>query len=245
MTCKLFEGLRPLDLKDVIHDLFEVDVFESKMGDDEDVCVLAFQATDRSPARDLMEFFEKSYSFVLDADVSAGENAAGEYTIFVEIPRTPNIVDQIEDLVYGVRKLTGIKEFKFRYHKDSTVNKFSTDLIKEIVPITPAAYKEKMALRKTADIKEFFNKTVMTDLVLEGDVITIHKPFGQQIQLKIVDESDPQSILENSAGPELSDVDSMSEVFWLTKVLGDYKINKLGEGFLFINNDKAVLLQRI
>lgn len=245
MTYNLFEGLRPLDLKGAIRTLFEIDTFASKMGSDRDVCVLSFQAVDRAPAKDLMEFFEKSYNFVLDSDISTGENEIGEYTIFVEISRSPELVDQIEDLVYGVRKLTGLKALEFKYHKDKTIRKFSADTIKEIVPLTPRAYKKRMTLIKTGEIKEFFNKTVMNDLILEGDTITILKPFGQHIQLKIIDENSTQSILETTTGPEVADVDAMSEVFWLTKVLGDYKINKLGENFLFVNNDKAMLLQRI
>jgi hypothetical protein len=41
------------------------------------------------------------------------------------------------------------------------------------------------------------------------------------------------------------DEDSMSEIFWLTKVLGDYNINKVGENFMFDNKGQAMLLQRI
>jgi hypothetical protein len=41
------------------------------------------------------------------------------------------------------------------------------------------------------------------------------------------------------------DEDAMSEIFWLTKVLGDYNINKVGENFMFDNNGQAMLLQRI
>ena len=37
------------------------------------------------------------------------------------------------------------------------------------------------------------------------------------------------------------DEESTSEVFWLTKVLGDYNINKIGENFLFTNGDKTAL----
>jgi hypothetical protein len=38
---------------------------------------------------------------------------------------------------------------------------------------------------------------------------------------------------------------STSEIFWLTKVLGDYNINKVGDKFMFDNNGQAMLLQRI
>ena len=80
---QLNEGLRPLDLKEMVYPTFEVDTYRSKMGEDRDVCVISFQVTDRAPAKDLMEFIEKGYHFVLDSDVSSGENEKGEYSVFV------------------------------------------------------------------------------------------------------------------------------------------------------------------
>jgi hypothetical protein len=57
----LEEGLRKGDLEDLIYPIFEVDKFRSKMGEDRDVCVVTFQAKDRYPAKDLMEFIEKGF----------------------------------------------------------------------------------------------------------------------------------------------------------------------------------------
>ena len=79
--------------------MFEVDSFRSKMGEDQDVCVVSFKVKDRSPAKDLMEFIEMGYPFVLDADVSSGEDNNGEYSVFVEISRTPKLAEQIKDYI--------------------------------------------------------------------------------------------------------------------------------------------------
>lgn len=87
MTDYLTEGLRPFELEDLVYPIFEVDTYRSKMGEDQDVCVISFHVKDRAPANDLMEFIEKGYSFVLDADVSSGENSRGEYHVFVEVSR--------------------------------------------------------------------------------------------------------------------------------------------------------------
>ena len=109
------EGLRNRDLEDLVYPIFEVDTFRSKMGEDKDICVLTFQAKDRSPAKDFMEFIEKGYGFVLDADVSAGENIDGEYSIFVEMERSPKIFENIKELLCGVSKLTGVEDWEFKY----------------------------------------------------------------------------------------------------------------------------------
>jgi hypothetical protein len=212
------------------------------MGEDRDVCVLSFQVKDRSPAKDLMEFIEKGYPFVLDADVSSGENTNGEYAVFVELSRTPKLLEQIKDLIYGVKKLTGIEDFKFKYHKENSEHDLSEDIIKQVVPMTPGDYDGLMNKIRTESVKKFFNKTLMDDLTIDGDVITIHKPFDKKIQLRWLNENDPQAIVEGA--PTIDDAAS-AETFWLTKVLGDYDISKFGDKLLFTNGERAMLLQRI
>jgi hypothetical protein len=241
----LEEGLRTLDLKDLVYPIFEVDTYKSKMGEDQDVCVISFQVKDRSPARDLMEFIEKGFSDVLDADVSAGENDKGEYSVFVELNRSPRLAEQIKELLYGVRKLTGIEEFKFKYHKVNNVYEVSEETLKNIIPSNPIEYQSKMLETKTNEMRNFFSKTLMDDLSLDGDVVTIHKPFNQKIQMRIVREGNSEKIIENTEGHFSVDESATSEVLWLTKVLGNYDISKLGENFLFTNGEKSMLLQRM
>jgi hypothetical protein len=118
-------------------------------------------------------------------------------------------------------------------------------MLRKIVPETPMAYEGFMNKTKTESIKKFFNKTLMDDLVLENDVITIKKPFNKFVRLKIIGEDNTQHILENTEDTTTVDQTSTSEVFWLTKVLGDYNITKIGENFLFDNKGRAMLLQRI
>jgi len=242
---QLNEGLRPLDLKEMVYSTFEVDTYRSKMGEDRDVCVISFQVKDRAPAKDLMEFIEKGYHFVLDSDVSSGENENGEYSVFVELSRSPRLAEQIKELTYGVRKLTGIDDFKFKYHKENTVREVTEETLKSVIPPTPSEYDGMMTRIKTEGIKRFFNKTLMDDLSLDGDVITIHKPWDKTVQLRMIKEADTDTILEGSTDTVAMDEDAMSEIFWLTKVLGDYNINKVGENFMFDNNGQAMLLQRI
>jgi hypothetical protein len=242
---QLNEGLRPNDLKDTVHPLVSIDTHRSKMGEDRDVCVLSFKVTDRNPAKDLMEFIEKGYSFVLDADVSSGENEAGEYFVFVELGRSPKLAEQIKEIEYGVRKLTDITEWKFKYHKEDESYDLTEETLKKIIPPTPKDYDGLVTKIRTEGIKKFFSKTLMDDLTLDGDVITIHKPFNQQVKLRMVKEAATDAILEGSEDTITMDQESMSEIFWLTKVLGDYHINKVGEQFMFDNNGQAMLLQRI
>ena len=239
---QLNEGLRPMDLQEMVYPMFEVDTFRSKMGEDRDVCVVSFKVKDRSPAKDLMEFIEKGYHFVLDADVSSGEDNKGEYSVFVELSRSPKLAEQIKELTYGVRKLTGIDDFKFKYHKEQEVLEATEENLKTRIPPTAEEYDGIMNKIRTEGVKKFFNKTLMDDLSLDGNIITIHKPFNQTIQLQWLNEDEPQAVVE---GTITVDEKSTAEVFWLTKVLGDYGINKIGENFVFSNGSQNMLLKRI
>jgi hypothetical protein len=241
---QLNEGLRPKDLAEMVHTTFEVDTYRSKMGEDQDVCVLTFEVRDRQPARDLMEFLEKGYTFVLDSDVSSGENKDGEYFVFVELSRTPQLAEQIKDIMYGVKKLTGIDDWKFKYYKSSEEYSVTEETLSNVIPNSPKIYETSMMKFQTEDIKKFFNKTLMDDLTFDGKLITIHKPFGNKITLEMVKDGDPKAVLEGITDPIAADETATSEIFWLTKVLGDYNINKMGDHFVFENGQRAMLLKR-
>lgn len=234
------EGLRKGDLADTVYPIFEIDSFKSKMGEDTDVCVLTFQAKDRYPARDMMEFVEKGYPFVLDADVSAGENEEGEYSVFVEIVRSSKLAEQIMEMVYGLSNLTGIQDWKFTYYKNKKERNATTENLKSIVPTSSKVYEQTMQKFQTNEMKSFFNKTLMDDLILEDDTITIIKPFDVSYKFKIVDEA-----LEETNTTSVVDEKSMAEIFWLTKVMGNYNIEKIGENFVFNNEGKKIVLRRI
>jgi hypothetical protein len=242
---QLNEGLRPLDLQEMVYPTFEVDTYASKMGEDRDVCVMSFQVKDRAPAKDLMEFIEKGYYFVLDSDISSGENEDGEYRVFVELERSSQLAEHIKEITYGVRKLTGIEDFKFKYFKQTAVHEVTEDTLKNVIPLSATAYDAAVTRVRVEGIKQFFSKTLMDDLTLDGDVITIHKPYNSKIQLRMVKEDSTESILEGITDPVTMDDAAMSEIFWLTKVLGDYNINKVGDSFMFDHQGQAMLLQRI
>ena len=80
---------------------------------------------------------------------------------------------------------------------------------------------------------------------IDGDVITIHKPFDKKVQLRMIKEGATDKILEGTTDPISVDQEATSEIFWLTKVLGDYDIKKVGDKFVFDNNGQSMILQRI
>ena len=74
-------GLRQSDLEFTVDPVFEIDSYKSKMGDDEDIVVLSFSVNGEQPAKDLVNFVETGYNFVLDADKTSGEQADKKYRV--------------------------------------------------------------------------------------------------------------------------------------------------------------------
>ena len=57
------------------------------MGSDEDIVVVSFSVMEEQASKDLVDFIEKGYNFVLDADATPGEIDQGVYKVFVEMER--------------------------------------------------------------------------------------------------------------------------------------------------------------
>lgn len=141
----VLENLEQGDLKRLVHDELHIDQYKSKMGSDEDVCVLSFKVSGKEPSNDLVNFIEKGYDFVLDADVSSGEKEGGDYLVFVELDRTEKLPDQIISIIEDIENLTEIPidTWRFRYRKSNKEHALSKESLSRIVPLTPEVYVER------------------------------------------------------------------------------------------------------
>jgi hypothetical protein len=239
----LNEGLRSKDLKDCVSDLFTVDQFKSKMGEDKDIVVLGFRVTEKYPAADLMEFLERGYQFILDADMSTGEEHDGKYQVFVEIERTKDLPNQLENLLKGVGQLTDIKGWRFRYQKQPSSVEFNEETVMEHIPLSPIEYESKILEIKNTDVKEFFDQG-STDVELdEHNNLTFTKPYSGDVTAKFISIGDYDNVKETLPGALSLDESSQSQTTFLNKYLGNYDINKIGDNFLIRNGKKAVIIQ--
>lgn len=139
------ENLEYGDLKRLIHPELHIDEYKSKMGDDADVCVVSFKVGGKEPSMDLVNFIEKGYDYVLDADVSSGEKEGGDYLVFVELDRTAEVPTQIMDIVEDILNLTkqDLGIWRFRYRTSTNEYDLNDDQLRKIIPLTPEAYNRK------------------------------------------------------------------------------------------------------
>ena len=241
---QLNEGLRSGDLKDYVSEVFTVDRYSSKMGEDQDIVVLGFRVKEKNPAVDMMEFIERGFPFILDADVSAGEEQDGQYQVFVEIERTPQLAEQMRELLRGIGQLTDNRDWRFRYQTAPESVEFNEDSVVKNIPLTKEDYQAKVLAIKESDVKEFFNQGA-TDLTLdENNTITFTKPYAGDITAKFVAIGDYEDVKESVPGKLSLDESSQSQMLFLNKFLGNYDINKMGNKFLIRNGKRAVVIEK-
>lgn len=242
---KLFEGLRAKDLKGFVESTFTIDHYTSKMGEDKNIAVLGFKVNDKMPAIDLMEFIEKGYTFVLDADMSSGEERDGKYHVFVELERSDRLPRQIKNILEGLGHLCDINDWRFRYHKDLKSCEVTEENIMECVPLTSQAYDAKVLEVKNTAVENFFNQTPFETIKLdEDDIITVSKPYSGYIDMKLLAMGNYTEVKDSLQGAIQLDEASQSQVSFLEKYLGNYEITKINNKFLIRNGNKAVVVTK-
>ena len=235
-------GLRENDLKHMLHNVFEIDSFKSKMGDDEDIVTLSFSLRDKAPADDLVKFLEGGYSFILDADATAGEQSDGSYKVFVELERNRHVHEHIYEVLDGVKKISGIDDLKFRYYKNFKSKDATMENLDTHIPKDPNNYGMTRNQTTMENYKNFFNNSYVDSVDLLENNLTIKKSYADPIVFEFVDFGDRNKILKNVS--EGFNVDAYPEILFLTKYLGDYNISKYGDNLVFENEGLALVVKR-
>jgi len=238
-------SLQPNDLKNFVSEIFTVDSYKSKMGQDKEIAVLAFEVQDQEPAKDLMNFIEKGYDFVLDADISTGENSKGKYNVFVEMERNRHLPKNISDLLEEVSIITGIENWKYRYYKNFESMNYNEDSANEIIPLNSGDYESMIETYNQSELDRFFNKGVTEQRYVKENVIEFGRHASGKIRMEVVEEGSTEELLTKYAGAVSLDETSMSEVLFFTKFMGNYNIQKIGENLFFTNGNRTKILKRI
>lgn len=236
-------GLRHGDLKDLVYDVFEIDSYASKMGEDKNIVTLSFSVKDRAPADDLVKFLEGGYSFILDSDVTSGEQADGTYKVFVELERDNKSNDNIMEIVDGIKKLSEIEKFRFRYYKNFRSHNISIESLNEFVPTDPDNYGIKVNESNLDNYKNFFSKSYVDDIVMTESILTIKKSYADPLHFKFIDFGPTVKTLNSIK--ESFNTQDFSEIIFLSKYVGDYNITKYGNKLTFENSGNTLVLERI
>ena len=190
---------------------------------------------------------EKGWCAV-DQIVIRGEQSDGTYKVFVEIQRDDGVGEQIMELAGGIENLTGMGDIKFRYYKEFRSKPLTLEELNGAVPTDPNLYGVDSDILN--DLSEsmnnytnFFNKSMVENVNMWGDMLTIKKIWADPVAFKFVDFGPTQTTLDNIT--ESFNINDFSEIIFLSKYVGDYNITKYGNKLTFENNGQTLVLERI
>lgn len=238
------ESLRADDLRHLVKKVFEIDSFKSKVGDDESIATMSFTVDQEDAAKDLENFIEMGYDFVLDADTSPGEGDDGKYRVYVELERTRHIADQILEIIEGVKRLTGLEQMRFRYFKSFKSEEATHDNLFAVVPKDKAAYEVATERAHLDNFSNFFSNSYADDISVVDESITFKRIYSGPVAFNILTSGPKEQVYDTVKGPIMLESKDMAEVMFLTKTIGNYNITKVGNTFIFERGNWAVSLER-
>jgi hypothetical protein len=162
---QLNEGLGYKDMEGMMKPTVHIDEFSSKMGEDADVIVVSFFVRDKQAAKDLMNWFEKGYDFVLDADQSPGEIKPNRYLVYLEMRRRNAAPGQIDEILKDLNTLTEYEPDDWIMVYKKKKHEWSPETFAKLVPLTPNEYRERtegdlneMRIAAGLDVKPIYTK---------------------------------------------------------------------------------------
>ena len=137
----LTEGFDYHDLVNQIEPKIEIDEYSAKMGDDDEIVTLSFIVKNKQAGEDLVDWFERGYDWVLDAQTSEGEISPGKYLVFVEMNRRTSVPERICELVSDLETLTDLPFKDWTIRIDDEEYDCDVQLLKSKLILSPHEYR--------------------------------------------------------------------------------------------------------
>jgi len=168
----LNENLDHHDMVGQINSLVAVDEYKAKAGGDDEIITLSFIIKGQQASQDLVDWFERGYEWILDAQVSDGEYIPGKNLVFVEMPRRSTAPERIIEILKDLETLTDIKVTEWTVKIDGEEYDADPEIIKTKIRLSPHDYRlehedELNEMREIAGIKSV-NKYIKQDSILRN-----------------------------------------------------------------------------
>tara|TARA_B100000900_G_C20589552_1_gene721079 strand:- start:2432 stop:2899 length:468 start_codon:yes stop_codon:yes gene_type:complete len=150
------EAVSKGDLKNMVNNIVSIDQYKSKIDEDRNIVVMAFEVYDQNAAFDLSNFIETGTSEVEDTEVSSGSNLDGNYMVFVEVRRGQKLHETIRSVLDDVSKLTN--EISWMYDTGKQGVPKSLDTLEEDVTNDPVEYTRRIDANAISERMRFLTK---------------------------------------------------------------------------------------
>ena len=164
----LNEGLDYHDLEGQMIPTVTVDEYAAHMGNDSEIVTLAFTIKSEAAGNDLVDWFEKGYDFVLDAQVSEGEVKPGQYLVFVEMNRRSSVPKRIIELLDDLETLTAIPVKDWTIIVDEEEHSPEEEVLKQVITISPHDYREEVEVEEE-ELNEMRERAGLEVKVIHAD----------------------------------------------------------------------------
>jgi ABC-type Fe3+-hydroxamate transport system substrate-binding protein len=164
----LNEGLDYHDLEGQMIPTVTVDEYAAHMGTDSEIVTLAFTIKSEAAGNDLVDWFERGYDFVLDAQVSEGEVKPGQFLVFVEMNRRSSVPKRIIELLDDLETLTAIPVKDWTIIVDDEEYSPEEDVLKQVITISPHDYREEVEVEEE-EINEMRERAGLEVKVIHAD----------------------------------------------------------------------------
>jgi len=164
----LNEGLDYHDLEGQMIPTVTVDEYAAHMGTDSEIVTLAFTIKSEAAGNDLVDWFERGYDFVLDAQVSEGEVKPGQFLVFVEMNRRSSVPKRIIELLDDLETLTDIPVKDWTIIVDEEEYSPEEEVLKQVITISPHDYREEVEVEEE-EINEMRERAGLEVKVIHAD----------------------------------------------------------------------------
>ena len=229
------KSIKNLEMQNHISEIINIDNFQAKLGNDEDVSVIKFQTDNKSVAEDLVNFIETGCKFVLDADNSPAKNADNRYDVFVEIERNEDLPKRILELVRDIEQVSGMLPWRFTFHKKENQYSVSEENLTNIIPTSASQYSFLTDDKIEEDIKKFFESAPLRHKKLNGKNLILKKAFTDH-------EMVIESFNRDVEGTYKIDRESSEQASYLNHWLGGgYSVVKVDDLFKITKGTKSIV----
>ena len=148
------EGLDYHDLEGQMEPVITVDEYAAKMGKDSEIVTLAFIVKSEAAGNDLVEWFERGYSWILDAQMSEGELTPGKYVVFVEMNRRMKVPEIIVEFLDDLYTLTNLPVKDWTVEVGDEEYEADPEILKQVITISPHQYREEVEVEEEEELNE-------------------------------------------------------------------------------------------
>lgn len=142
MTRILNETLDYHDLVNMVIPILTVDKYKAKVGSDDEIATLTFTVKGKQVGDDLVDWLERGYDYIIDAQLSDGEVSPGKYLVFVEMDRRTKVPERIVEIIEDMVTLTDLPLKEWTIIVDEEDYDADVEILKSKIILSPKEYRQ-------------------------------------------------------------------------------------------------------